>query len=445
MAKHIIDRRQNPKGKNLSNRQRFIRRYKDQIKKSIEENIKDRSVKDLKSGEKVKIPSKNVSEPRFRYDTKTGSKNYILPGNQDYIEGDKIRKPPRSAGSGQIEASDEGVSEDDFIFYVSKDEFLDLLFDDLQLPNLKKKKKANIENFVTRRAGYVNEGAPNNLNLEQSMIKSVGRRIALKTPKDKEIKELEEEIERLEKEIQYYAPKVKPLTKNRATIAELQEKIVNLKMRRRAVPFIDPIDLKFNNYVKIPNPINSAVMFCILDVSASMGQREKDLAKRFFILLHLFLTMKYDKVDIIFIRHHTWAVECNEEEFFSGRESGGTMVSTALDMANDIIRKRYDLEAWNIYISQCSDGDNFSSDNLAVETTMREKLLPIIQYFAYVNIVNSPSKVDEKLDGTAGSGLEKLYYALMQKYDNMKLQRVYEQKNIYPVFRAFFEKEQKNG
>jgi len=114
-------------------------------------------------------------------------------------------------------------------------------------------------------------------------------------------------------------------------------------------------------------------------------------------------------------------------------------------MANDIIRKRYDLEAWNIYISQCSDGDNFSSDNLAVETTMREKLLPIIQYFAYVNIVNSPSKVDEKLDGTAGSGLEKLYYALMQKYDNMKLQRVYEQKNIYPVFRAFFEKEQKNG
>ena len=159
-----------------------------------------------------------------------------------------------------------------------------------------------------------------------------------------------------------------------------------------------------------------------------MGQREKDLAKRFFILLHLFLTMKYDRVDIIFIRHHTWAVECTEDEFFSGRESGGTMVSTALDMADDIIRKRYDLEAWNIYISQCSDGDNFSSDNLAVETTMRDKLLP--------------GKVDEKLDGTAGSGLEKLYYALMQKYDNMKLQRVYEQKNIYPVFRAFFEKEQ---
>ena len=182
MAKHIIDRRQNPKGKNLSNRQRFIRRYKDQIKKSIEESIKDRSVKDLKSGEKVKIPSKNVSEPRFRYDTKTGSKNYILPGNQDYVEGDKIRKPPRSDGSGQIEASDEGVSEDDFVFYVSKDEFLDLLFDELQLPNLKKKKKANIENFVTRRAGYVNEGAPNNLNLELSMIRSVGRRIALRTP-----------------------------------------------------------------------------------------------------------------------------------------------------------------------------------------------------------------------------------------------------------------------
>jgi len=232
------------------------------------------------------------------------------------------------------------------------------------------------------------------------------------------------------------------MTKNRAIIAELEEKIINLKMRNRAIPFIDPIDLKFNNYVKIPNPINSAVMFCILDVSASMGQREKDLAKRFFILLHLFLTMKYDRVDIIFIRHHTWAVECNEEEFFTGRESGGTMVSTALDLTDEIIRKRYDLEAWNIYVSQCSDGDNFSSDNLAVETTMRDKLLPIIQYFAYVNIVNTPGKVDEKLDGTAGSGLEKLYYALMQKYDNMKLQRVYEQKNIYPVFRAFFEKEQ---
>ena len=201
MSKHIIDRRQNPKGKNLSNRQRFINRSKKHLKESLGEAMKNRSVKDLKSGSRVRVPTKSIKEPQFQYDPKTGEKDYILPGNQEYLQGDKIRKPASGAGSGGgQEGSDDAYGEDDFIFSISKDEFLDILFEDLELPNLKEKKKKSIEEFVTRRSGYVNEGSPNNLNLEQSMIRSIGRRLALKKPKGIRIKELEAQLEELKEE-----------------------------------------------------------------------------------------------------------------------------------------------------------------------------------------------------------------------------------------------------
>ena len=453
MSKHIIDRRQNPKGKNLSNRQRFINRSKKHLKESLGEAMKNRSVKDLKSGSRVRVPTKSIKEPQFQYDPKTGEKDYILPGNKEYLQGDKIRKPAGGSGSGGgQEGSDDAYGEDDFIFSISRDEFLDILFEDLELPNLKEKKKKSIEEYVTRRSGYVNEGSPNNLNLEQSMIRSIGRRIALKNPKKKKIKELEERLAELNEDrkpllaiIDKYSDAKKRRCKEwselkniNEEIVEIEEEIVILKRRRDAISFIDPIDLKFNNFTKVPNPKNAAVMFCILDVSISMQEREKDLAKRFFILLHLFLSMKYDKVEIVFIRHHTTAKECTEEEFFTSKESGGTVVSSALDMAYNIIRKKYDLEYWNVYISQASDGDNFATDNIEVHNIMETKLLPLVQFFAYVSIVSQSHQVDSEIGKGIGSGLEKVYKDLMDTFHHMQIRRVFQSKDIYPVFRKFF-------
>ena len=214
----------------------------------------------------------------------------------------------------------------------------------MELPNLEEKNKENVTVWETHRSGYTTVGSPSQLNIEQSMIRSLGRRIALKFPKQKEIKELEKEMERLEEEIKYYKEEVKPMTKNRALIDDIKLQIESLRKRHRAIPFIDPIDLRFNNFAKYPKPTSSAVMICIMDVSASMGEREKELSKRFFLLLYLFLERKYENVDVIFIRHHTEAIECSEEEFFNSKETGGTIVSSGLVLADKILKERYNCE-----------------------------------------------------------------------------------------------------
>lgn len=439
MAKHIIDRRSNPKGKNLSNRQRFIERSKKYIKESIGDSLKDRSIKDLKSGGRVKVPSKSIKEPQFQYDPKSGEKDYILPGNQEYITGDKIRKPTQGqGGGGGREGSEDGYGEDDFIFSINRDEFLDILFDDLELPNLLEKQKKSIDDFTTQRAGYVNEGSPNNLNLEQSMIRSIGRRLALKKPKGRKLQELLEERDKIFEFFATLPPGKAERTKEWIRLQELEEEINKIRSRYNAISFIDPIDLKFNNFAKVPKPKNAAVMFCIMDVSISMQEREKDLSKRFFILLHMFLNMKYDLVDIVFIRHHTVAKECTEDEFFNSKESGGTVVSTALDLTYDIIRERYDLEHWNVYISQASDGDNFTTDNDAVVNAMENKLLPICQYFTFLCIVPNAGQVHADIKYQAGIGMEKKYYYLAKEWPNMQIGRAFESKDIYPAFRKFF-------
>lgn len=439
MTKHIIDRRSNPKGKNISNRQRFINRSKKHIKDSLDEAIKNRSIKDLKSGGRVKVPAKSIKEPQFQYDPKSGEKDYILPGNKEYVPGDKIRKPVGGQGSGGgSEGSEDAYGEDDFVFSINKDEFLDILFDELELPNLMEKQKKSIEHFTTERAGYVNEGSPNNLNLEQSMIRSIGRRLALKKPKGRKLRELLEERDKILEFFATLPPGKDHRTKEWPRLQEIEEEIKRIRARYNAISFIDPIDLKFNNFSKVPKPKNAAVMFCILDVSISMQEREKSLAKRFFILLHLFLSMKYDLVEIVFIRHHTVAKECTEDEFFNSKESGGTVVSTALELTHEIIKKRYDLEYWNIYISQASDGDNFTTDNDNVSLVMKEKLLPVCQYFTFLSIVSSSGQVNADIRYTAGSGMEKRYFFLQEEWPNIQIGRVYDSKDIYPVFRKFF-------
>ena len=199
MSKYIIDRRKNPKGKSISNRQRFIRRAKKHLSERIHKNVVKRSITD-KGEENISIPTDGIQEPTFGSDHTTGDYDFILPGNKDFIKGDKIDKPKGgSGGGGQGEASDSGGGEDEFQFSLSREEYLDIVFEDLELPNLEEKNKENVTVWENHRAGYTTVGGPSQLNIEQSMIRSLGRRIALKFPKEKQLKELQEEI-RLEKE-----------------------------------------------------------------------------------------------------------------------------------------------------------------------------------------------------------------------------------------------------
>src|SRR6202789_835201 len=292
---HFIDRRLNPKGKSLGNRQRFLRRARTQIREAVQKSLKDAAVADLAADRKIKISTKGTREPRFRLDPHAGGEHdFVLPGNKNSSPGDEIKKPQSGDGGGRgKDAADFAEGDDDFEFTMRQDEILDIFFEDLELPNLVRTTLKETPNKTWRRAGITTAGSPTQINLIRTMRNAQGRRLALHRPKLKDVEALEAELKGLERE-----PEI-----NREKIVALKEQIAKAHSKRKWVGFIDPVDVRFNAYAEQPVPTSQAVMFCLMDVSGSMGEREKDLAKRFYMLLHLFLRRRYERVDIVFIRH----------------------------------------------------------------------------------------------------------------------------------------------
>ena len=415
----LIDRRQNTGKKSTVNRQRFIRRYKNQIKRAVSDAVGKRSITEIDKAEQVIIPSKDISEPMF-HRGKGGHVERILPGNDNFIAGDRIKRPDggESGGSGG-NASNDGEGEDNFIFELTREEFLELYFEDLELPDLVKKELTKINAFKTVRAGVSASGIPNNINVLRSMKQATGRRVALSSPYKRQLKELEEELIRLLAEPD----------PDKSLIAKLQQDSEILKRKIQCVPFIDTIDLRYNNRVRIPAPSTQAVMFCVMDVSGSMDEAKKDIAKRFFILLYMFLTKNYEKIELVFIRHHTSAKEVNEEEFFYSRETGGTVVSSALELLDNIIEARYPPQAWNIYVAQASDGDNWNADSPYCQELLQEKIMPLLQYFAYIEIMPRHHQ-----------SLREVYQQVKEQYSNFAMENIDTVADIYPVFRELFKR-----
>lgn len=426
MSKHIIDRRENPKGKSTGNRQKFLRRANKYLKEKLKEKILERSISDT-SSEDITIPIGDLDEPEFRHDPNTGKSERVLPGNDRYVVGDEIPKPPSGGGGGGGgDASDDGEGEDSFEFTLSRDEYLNVIFEDLELPRMTKKTDKDSTVTASQRAGFVNDGNPAQLDLVHSMRNSLGRRIALgRRQRNEDLDELIAELATCK------------VMKRRK---ELEDLILKAKAKLKAVPYIDPVDLRYRNYTQVPVPRSSAVMICVMDVSASMGEREKDLAKRFYTLLYLFLERKYQKVEVVFIRHHTKAEEVDEDTFFNSKETGGTVVSTGLDLAMQILSERYPHERWNSYIAQCTDGDNFGHDTDTVRDMLDNVLLPYLNHFFYIEIentwqMNSYQKTDSDLWST--------YSVLADRHDNLTVADVHGEYDIVPVFRKIFAKEEK--
>jgi uncharacterized sporulation protein YeaH/YhbH (DUF444 family) len=431
---HFIDRRLNPKGKSLANRQRFLRRARAQIREAVQKSLKDSAVADIAKDRKVKISTKGTREPRFRLDPRAGGeRDFVLPGNKEFTPGDEIRKPRSGEGKGRgKEASDSGDGEDDFEFTMTQDEILDIFFEDLELPNLVRTTLKETPARTWKRAGITTSGSPTQINLLRTMRNAFGRRLALKRPRPADIEALQARLDSLERDDDG-APE------SRARIAALKEELVQAEARRKWIAFIDPVDVRFNSFTEQPVPTSRAVMFCLMDVSGSMGEREKDLAKRFYMLLHLFLKRRYERVDIVFIRHTHDAQEVDEREFFYSRQSGGTIVSTALEKMLEIQRERYVTADWNIYAAQASDGYTQSGDARHCVEMLNGQIMPLCQYYAYIEILDE-REMEVFANEDSGAELWRAYRTIAALWPNFATKRIARPSDIFPVFRELFRK-----
>lgn len=420
MTVRIVDRRQDSRNKSSINRGRFIRRFKGQIRQAVADAIAKRGIRDLESGEKIGIPGRDISEPQFHHG-QGGVRERVHPGNDRFAQGDEMARPPSGGqGQGSGKASPDGEGMDEFVFTLTRDEFLDIFFDELALPNLVKRQLARIDEFKRMRAGYTQNGVPTNINLVRTMRGAAGRRVAIGGPYAARLRRLQAELEAA---LDLVPPDAEE-------VERLQREIACLKAQREAIPFIDPFDLRYSNRIRVPQPSTQAVMFCLMDVSGSMDEAKKQMAKRFFMLLYLFLNRNYEHIEVVFIRHHTSAEEVDEDNFFHSRETGGTIVSSALKLMVQIISERYSSQAWNIYGAQASDGDNWNDDSPVCRKLLAESILPLVQYFAYIEITEGePQNLWYEYQELAASqgGL-------------FAQQRIVEPADIYPVFRELFRK-----
>ncbi len=416
---YIVDRRLNAKNKSTVNRRRFLDRYKKHIKRAVSDAVNNRSITDMERGEEVVIPGDDVSEPVFHHGS-GGSRSIVHPGNKEFVKGDRIKRSdgggPGGGGAGEASNSGEGV--DEFVFQLSHEEFLDFLFDDLALPNLTKRALKGNASYKYEHAGFTTDGVPAKLSVLRSLKASKARRIALTGEARKLLKAAEAKREEASNQ------------GDEVSERRLALEIELLERRIKRVPFLDTNDLRYNLHQKRPLPTSQAVMFCLMDVSGSMDQQIKDMAKRFYLLLYMFLKRHYERTEIVFIRHHTVAKEVDEQEFFYSRETGGTVVSSALTLMQEIVEARYSPNEWNIYGAQASDGDNWNDDSPTCRKLLEESILPVVQYFAYVEIT------------------KRNHQALWQEYeqvaeshpDTFAQRQIAEVGDIFAVFHDLFQK-----
>ena len=416
---HLIDRRQNGPNKSAVNRARFLRRYKQQIRRAVQDLATERSIKDMEQGGSVTVPRRDTTEPLFRHGP-GGDREIVHPGNREFVRGDRV---PRPDGAGQGGTGPgHGQSEDDFVFALSREEFLQIFFDDLELPRLERNYLLGLEEQKPVRAGYTTTGSPSNIAVLKTMSNALARRIALAGPIRREIDAANQDLARA---LTDQGPAL--------DVPSIQAHIDALRQRLRQVRYLEDFDLRYRNRVLVPEPTARAVMFCLMDVSASMDETKKDLAKRFFTLLYLFLTRKYEHVELVFVRHTDDAEEVDERTFFHDTKSGGTIVLSALQLMLEIVEARFLSGGWNIYAAQASDGDVFGADGAKSARFLGERLLPLARYFAYL-------ETPDHADGRASS-LWVDYEQIRAPKGSFAMRRVTRRDEIYPVFRELFRAE----
>jgi hypothetical protein len=415
----IVDRRPD-KGKSTANRQRVLKRLEGALKAQVDQMIARRKIADHDKAADVAINRKDVKEPSFSLDPKSGAAGRVVPGNEKYRVGDKIPRDRSGGGRGSGPGEGESEQEDIFRFALSREEYLSLLFDELELPPMVKKSLLEIDASKFRRGGVVRYGNPSTVCVARTFKASIGRRVAAEA-------HFEEALDAAEAELRVARSSAVPA---RVQAAELELKQV--RQRSADIPFLDPIDLRHRSLIEVQSPRTAAVMFCLMDVSASMDESRKDLAKRFFTLLYLFLSRKYAKVELVFIRHTDQAQEVDEDTFFGDTQTGSTKVLSALAKMKEIIELRYPASQYNVFGAQASDGDAFGTDSTESSAYLLSQLLPALRYFVYAEVGEAAAQESSTL-WAAYRGIES---------DHFNMATVTARNEVYPALAKLFQKEQ---
>jgi sporulation protein YhbH len=372
-------------------------RHRLKVRESIRENIADIIAEESIIGQNrdriIKVPIRGIREYRFVYGDNTPG---VGQGNGDSESGQVIGKV-RSQGTGDDKAGDQPGAD----FYetdVTLEELIDIMFEDLELPDLERKALRQIEAFrMSKRKGYRSVGIRVRLDKRRTARERARRRMAA---------------------LQHRAPDTGFGSPASGASAP------------RRFPFHED-DLIYRHMITDTRKESNAVVLCLMDTSGSMDTMKKYLARSFFFLLYQFICTKYRNVEIAFIAHHTEAKEVMEEEFFHKGESGGTFISSAYLKALEIIRARYHPSLWNVYAFHCSDGDNFDSDNPQALKAARE-LTEVCNLFGYGEIKPLGSRYYE-------SSMLNIFRRL--DADNFQTVLIERKEDIWPSFKAFLGKD----
>jgi uncharacterized sporulation protein YeaH/YhbH (DUF444 family) len=384
------------------------RRHKELVEESIKKNIgsiiSEESIIGQSGNKKIKIPIRGIKEYSFIYGKNVKG---AASGDGDEKRGDVIGEDKDEKGYG-IGGAGNQEGEDIYETEITIEELVNYLFDDMKLPDLDKKKLSDIEtDNGFRKLGYQKSGIPPRLSKRRSVIEKIKRRQASKRScedigtngricgqswdETKDKRSVENEINGFscDGEINKQDSDIN----GNETELETDEQYGNDEIKRDAAcertkerfPFMQD-DLRYHRLKKAHKREFNAVVICIMDVSGSMDQTKKYMARSFYFLLYQFLRLRYSNVEVVFVAHTTTAKEVSEQEFFHKGESGGTYISSGYEKALEIIEQRYNPRNWNIYAFHCSDGDNWTEDNKrAVEYAA--KLCEVCNLFGYGEIV----------------------------------------------------------
>src|SRR5438270_9609178 len=352
-------------------------RHKEKIREAIKKNLGEIVSEEgiiLSDGKKmVRVPIRSLEEYRFRYDP--GRQQHAGEGNGKSKVGDVVAQDPRPGKGKKGEAGKE-AGQDYYEAEITMEELAAMIFEDLGLPNLEQKRQQELQTEAVRFTDVRKKGPLTNLDKKRTIMENLKRNAAKGEAKFKDIKS---------------------------------------------------DDLRFKVWKTTIRYQSNAVVISMMDVSGSMGEFEKYIARSFYFWMVRFLRTKYNNVQIVFISHHTEAKEVTEEEFFHKGESGGTQVSSAYELALQIIQERYSPADWNIYPFHFSDGDNMFSDNrLCVE--LIHQLIEVCNLFGYGQIKQ----------GWYPAGTLMSVYS--QEIDNPKFVGVTieEKEDVYPAHQKFF-------
>jgi sporulation protein YhbH len=373
-------------------------RHRSKVRESIRDNIADIIAEESIIGQSrdrvIKVPIRGIKEYRFVYgDNAPG----VGQGDGDTERGQVVGKARGDAGEGQDKAGDRPGS-DYYETEVTLEELIDIMFEDLELPDLERKALRQLESIrFGKRKGY----------------RQVGIRVRL----DKR-RTVRERSKRLH------------AARRRDRLAAEAAGTPDAALQERRFPFHDR-DLIYRHVTTDVRNESNAVVLCLMDTSGSMDTMKKYLARSFFFLLYQFICTKYQNVEISFIAHHTEAKEVSEEEFFHKGESGGTFISSAYLKALEIVQERYHPSLWNVYAFHCSDGDNFDSDNPAALKSAKE-LADVCNLFGYGEIKPLGSRYYE-------SSMLNVFRRL--EADNFQTVLIERKEDIWPSFKAFLGKD----